>query len=96
MEMEQSGREDITRPTKGTTRRPTPPRPAPHLQHSREQVALPAGEAAPVGEHKEGQPLQVKLLHGLRGLERRVGEPDLAGLRGREGRGGAGAGEGID
>jgi len=62
-------------------------RAAARLQHALEQVALPAAEAAPVGEHEERQALAVKLLHSVRGLERAVREPDLPGLRGRGRRG---------
>ncbi len=51
----------------------------PRLQHALEEVALAAGEAAPVGEDEEGEALAVKLLDGLRGLVGRVGPPDLGG-----------------
>ena len=52
-----------------------------HLQDALEEIALAAGEAAPIGEDVERQPLPIKLLHRVRSLQSAVREPDLASLQ---------------
>lgn len=53
--------------------------PTPHLQHALEEVPLPPGKAAPVGQDEQWQALPVKLLDGLGRLVGRVGPPHLEG-----------------
>ena len=52
-----------------------------HLEYALEQIALAARKAAPVCQDEERQALQVKLLHGMRRLERAVWEPHLPRLQ---------------
>mmetsp|Transcript_14320 Transcript_14320/g.40901 ORF Transcript_14320/g.40901 Transcript_14320/m.40901 type:complete len:320 (-) Transcript_14320:929-1888(-) len=50
------------------------------LEDPLEEVALASTEAPPVGHNKHREAFQVKLLHGVGGLQGRIREPDLASL----------------
>jgi hypothetical protein len=50
------------------------------LNPAYQEVTLPPGETPPVGHHDQREGLPVELLHGMRRLQCRVGEPDLARL----------------
>mmetsp|Transcript_5033 Transcript_5033/g.15080 ORF Transcript_5033/g.15080 Transcript_5033/m.15080 type:complete len:207 (-) Transcript_5033:6325-6945(-) len=51
------------------------------LEHAIKQIPHASGEASPVGQNKQGQPLEVKLLDCLSCLQSRVREPNLPSLR---------------